>query len=1677
MLKTLGFTKFAYDYRSEHIPTFDAEMEELKKQGIELTAWWFPGTLNDEARGILDVLKRHQLKAQLWVTGAGEPTKTQDEQLAKVKAEAARIRPIAEEAGKIGCSVALYNHGGWFGEPENQLAIIEELKLPNVGIVYNQHHGHAHLDRFPDLLQKMLPHLVCLNLNGMVRDGERRGQKILPMGQGDLDLELLRTIARSGYRGPIGILGHTQDDAEHRLQDNLDGLDWLVKQLDGSPPGPKPKPRTPVPAPAPDPKRSGAKVQRPLENHWGRAVIGFDWKEADSVDNRWNQTEIGPFLASIVPVPKTSAIRQGAAGERSSAPPDRGAAGGSPSPESNLIAKGLSIKVGDRGQGTVCYDTQSMSLRAGWTGGFLKFDPARYGLINSPQIAGDLAFVSLRSSGWEGQEFRYLGHTIREDRVVLSARINGTLVRESPWLEQCEGLSVFTRTIEIAPSDRPLSYFVGAFAGRPETLEIDGTSALSMTDGQHTVACVAIGDIDGLRLASFRGSRNGTVFQFPSGAKTRRVKLFLWSGEKTSLSTFAMVVKGSPPPEDLSKLAQPGKPRWAADIVTQGKLGSDDQSPYAVDTLTLPFENPYKVLMFVGGHDFFANGDIALCTVHGDVWRVSGVDDDLDRLVWKRMATGLCQPLGLKIVDDSVHVLGRDQITRLVDHNGDGEADEYQCVSNAYRTSTGGHDYVTCLETNSRGEFHLVHATEGLLRVSPDGKSAQTVANGFRNPNGMGLGPDDVLTVAPQEGEWTPGSMIIEVKEGGYYGYGGPKAGHGPAGHDQPLAWLPRIMDNSSGGQVWVTSDRFGPLAGQLLHLSYGKCRMMLVLRERIGQVVQGAVVEFPGVGFSSGAMRGRFSPHDGQLYVSGLKGWASAAVDDGCLQRVRYTGRPVTMPIDRRTYANGMAITFSDPLDPATAEDPGSYHLEQWNYRYSAAYGSPDLKVSDPSAEGHDEVAVRSATLLEGGRTVFLEIDPLRPAHQTQVEYSLQTAAGQPLRQALVATTHVVPERRMDEGQLRRRAPMPEQLVDESQLAPGVLVRFSQGSATSVRTSRLAAWYVGQSPGGGLKSGAFDATAAGFVKVPLRGDYAFHFTGRGSAKLRVNGKQILDGTGDLARLEPGRAALHQGYNRLDIEYSSPPDGASQLRLWWTDGTFAAEPVPPTALYHDTRDEALRTANQLRDGYWLVAERRCDACHGMRGQPTPRNPTGPSLADADSRLEPAWVYRWLLDPAAIRPQAHMPRMFDAEQPADRQAAADIAAYLATITAKSPVARQRVQPEPSSGGAALFEDLGCIACHRLTAPAELDPYDRLPLVHVAAKFQPGKLAEFLRRPQAHFPHTRMPDFALSEAEAAALAEHLSSSQRPEPAAAAELANADAARGQALFREHRCDACHATSQRGSATGVELIPLRDLARGCLAGQGADYRRAPHFGLSASEAGDLAAFYGRPELASPPVTPGEMLPHVMASLRCGACHNRDHHIAPLRRIIAEESEHGLVPDSLPNLTWTGEKLHGDWLSKQLEGTLPYRTRPWLKARMPAFGATYAGLLAEGLANEHGLNYSYSPRSESTRQPQAALGDRLTRKDGGLDCRSCHAVGRDKPTGDERTLVAQGINFVHTGERMQDEFYLRFVLDPPRHDVTTRMPKLAPDGRRTNVTTLLGGDARRQFEAIWQFIRTVDAE
>jgi hypothetical protein len=235
MLKRLGFTKVAYDWRDHHVPTFEEEILQYRKHGIEYFAFW--GT-HEKA---FELFAKYDLHPQIWQTLGSPNAPTQAERVALA---AKQMLPLVERTAKMKCKLGLYNHGGWGGEPENLTAVCKLLrerhKADHVGIVYNLHHGHGHIDDFEAVLARMKPYLLCLNLNGM----SAKGPKILQLGVGEADVKLLKIIAASGWSGPIGILGHTTDDVELRLRDNLDGLDWILPQLSGKPPGPRPKYRT-----------------------------------------------------------------------------------------------------------------------------------------------------------------------------------------------------------------------------------------------------------------------------------------------------------------------------------------------------------------------------------------------------------------------------------------------------------------------------------------------------------------------------------------------------------------------------------------------------------------------------------------------------------------------------------------------------------------------------------------------------------------------------------------------------------------------------------------------------------------------------------------------------------------------------------------------------------------------------------------------------------------------------------------------------------------------------------------------------------------------------------------------------------------------------------------------------------------------------------------------------------------------------------------------------------------------------------------------------------------------------------------------------------------------------------------------------------------------------------------
>lgn len=232
MLRTAGLKKCAYDWRDQHVASFEDEIVQYKNHGIEFFAFW------DQHDTAFELLKKHNLTPQIWKTLTPTPSgKNEPEMIASAIKE---MLPIVERTKQAGCTLGLYNHGGWGGEPENLVAVCKAFRAQghdHVGIVYNFHHGHGHIKDFKDSLKLMMPYLFSVNLNGMVDlsqrefKGQRTEKKILPIGAGDHERAMIQTLIDCKYAGPIGILGHVADrDVAEVLRENLEGLEWILGQ-------------------------------------------------------------------------------------------------------------------------------------------------------------------------------------------------------------------------------------------------------------------------------------------------------------------------------------------------------------------------------------------------------------------------------------------------------------------------------------------------------------------------------------------------------------------------------------------------------------------------------------------------------------------------------------------------------------------------------------------------------------------------------------------------------------------------------------------------------------------------------------------------------------------------------------------------------------------------------------------------------------------------------------------------------------------------------------------------------------------------------------------------------------------------------------------------------------------------------------------------------------------------------------------------------------------------------------------------------------------------------------------------------------------------------------------------------------------------------------------------------
>lgn len=713
-------------------------------------------------------------------------------------------------------------------------------------------------------------------------------------------------------------------------------------------------------------------------------------------------------------------------------------------PDKNIAMKGIAVNIG-AGVGKeglkagVCFDTDLLRYVAGWTGGWLNIKGVAYDGSHGPSgpsVAGDQLFGTGATPGWSkgdnladprSEPFgplpadwaKWKGLYLNGNQVVLSYTVGGAMVLETPGLE-ADG-KIISRSFNLAKFTAASTMVVSELPGG--TGAVDGGVA-SLKSGNDAVSAALIGAPAGVTLAV---DGNRIVMKVPAGA----AGVF-----KLAMSGDAGAVKSATAAVDPATLTKGAAPRWAQTVETKGALGSNGAGAYTVDTITLPDDNPYGSKLRLAGVDFFSDGRAAVSTWNGDVWICSGIDDKLEKLTWKRYAAGLYQTLGLRIVDDVVYTLGRDQITRLKDLNGDGEADFYENFNNDVHVTPGFHEFALDLHTDGEGNFIFAkggpvrpggrgwetisqHAGT-VMRVSKDGSKLEVIATGVRAPNGSAYGgPDKLVTVGDNEGTWTPQCRVTAIPPHKIPMFVGvPDLSHmtpAPTDYTRPIYWTPHNIDNSNGGQAWSPKgDKWGPLSERFLHISYGQSNLNLVMMEKIPEAAnncgwQGGIVRIP-VNFNTGIARGRFNPKDGQFYVAGLKGWQTNGARDGGLQRVRFTGEAFNSVSSLSVKKNGVELKFAVELDKAEAGNKDNYNIEIWNYHWTSEYGSPEFKPSTGDKEkGHDKVEVSKVTVADDGKTVFLEM-PVQVVMQMRIKYRIASKGGDQISQEIYNTINYVP-------------------------------------------------------------------------------------------------------------------------------------------------------------------------------------------------------------------------------------------------------------------------------------------------------------------------------------------------------------------------------------------------------------------------------------------------------------------------------------------------------------------------------------------------------------------------------------------------------------------------------------------------------------------------------------------
>ncbi|QHT71592.1 glycosyl hydrolase [Rhodocytophaga rosea] len=404
----------------------------------------------------------------------------------------------------------------------------------------------------------------------------------------------------------------------------------------------------------------------------------------------------------------------------------------------------------------------------------------------------------------------------------------------------------------------------------------------------------------------------------------------------------------------------------------------------------------------VGGIDFLEDGRMVVSTWDslGSVYILDGVQGkDPKAIKAKKIAYGLAEPLGLKVVDNEIYILQKQELTKLVDLDKDDIIDEYQTICNGWKVSANFHEFAFGLLYKD-GYFYGTLATAinpggastkpqipdrgKVVKISKKDGSFEFIASGLRTPNGIGYGVDNEIFIADNQGDWLPSSKILHLQEGAWYGSRSVDfEGTANLTEKQPVVWLPQDEIGNSPSQPAVLN--VGPYKNQMIHGEVTHGGIKRVFAEKINGEYQGAVFRFT-QGLEAGINRLVWGP-DGALYAGGVGStgnWGHSGKLSYGLQRLTFNNKVAFEMLAVRAKSNGVEIEFTEPLKEGVGAAASDYTIRQWYYKPTSEYGGPKL---DDQA-----LPIKSVNVSADRKKVFLELGGMKARHLVYIRLNRQT-------------------------------------------------------------------------------------------------------------------------------------------------------------------------------------------------------------------------------------------------------------------------------------------------------------------------------------------------------------------------------------------------------------------------------------------------------------------------------------------------------------------------------------------------------------------------------------------------------------------------------------------------------------------------------------------------------------